>query len=198
MGAPWRPWVVGGDVYNFTCTQGAGCGCGPAVPTVRLAGPVHKVVGVVVDGTELPADAYAVYDQRDLVRLDGKGWPCCQRLDKPLTEPGTWAVNYERGKPLSVAGRRALGALACEFTRLCVGDKCRLPSRVTNVSRDGVTWQIDPSTFYAEGLTGITEVDLWIKAVNPHQRQRRASSRNIDRPSPGRVRSFPRDTWGSP
>ncbi|MDQ8708199.1 hypothetical protein RCO28_37935 [Streptomyces sp. LHD-70] len=195
-GPQWAPALIGGEFYNLTCQRGDDCQCGSELSTITLPGPVHKVTAVVVDGVELDPLAYVVYSRRQLVRVDGKSWPTCQHLDRDLAEPGTWAVIYERGKPLSQAGRRAVGLLACELARLCAGDKCRLPSRVTSVVRDGVTWSFDAEGFYTGGLTGIPEVDMWIKAVNPHKVMRRASSWSPDGPKAPRQRTGPPDAWG--
>lgn len=197
QGPQWLPALIGGQFYNLTCQKGDGCQCGSELPTVILPGPVHRILDVMVDGKTLASSAYAVYDRRSLVRTDGGTWPSCQHLERELTEPGTWAVTYERGKPLSQAGKRAVGLLACELSRLCAGDNCRLPSRVTSVVRDGVTWSFDAEGFYTEGLTGIPEVDMWIKAVNPNKIMRRASSWSPDGPKMPRQRTSPYDLgWG--
>jgi hypothetical protein len=61
-----------------------------------------------------------------------------------------------------------VGLLAKEFMNACSGGKCRLPRRVRSVSRQGVTMDmVDPTSIYAEGLTGLPEIDTWLKAVNP-------------------------------
>lgn len=45
---------------------------------------------------------------------------------------------------------------------------CKLPERVTNVTRQGVSWTLlDPQDFLEDGRTGIYEVDLAIKTANP-------------------------------
>ena len=47
-------------------------------------------------------------------------------------------------------------------------DACLLPDRVTSISRQGVSFTIlDPQNFLKEGRTGLYNVDLFIKSVNP-------------------------------
>ena len=56
--------------------------------------------------------------------------------------------------------------LACEFTKACAGEKCRLPARVTSVARQGVSMEFG-STMWENG-TGIKEVDAYIHSLNPN------------------------------
>lgn len=60
--------------------------------------------------------------------------------------------------------------LVSEFWNACRGGKCRLPKRVQSISRQGVSMQmVDPVALFENMQTGISEVDLWITAVNPHR-----------------------------
>ena len=71
--------------------------------------------------------------------------------------------------------QRAVDVLANE---LLLADSnspdCRIPERVQSVSRQGVSWtMIDPQDFLDKGRTGIYEVDMLIRAVNPSGAKRR-------------------------
>ena len=149
------------------------CGCaggctrvGPSI--VRLPGPVHEVEEIRVAGAVLDPAEYTV--EGDLmIRTGGAAWPS-QDLTRPAGEPGTWEVEYRRGVPVPEHVGRLVGALAAEFYAACTGGKCRLPRRVQSVNRQGVSYQmVDPSDVYASGRTGLSEVDLWLAAVNPNR-----------------------------
>jgi hypothetical protein len=54
--------------------------------------------------------------------------------------------------------------------------QCRLPKSVTSVTAEGVTMVMSPSDFLdKDGKTGLWEVDLFIRAVNPQRSQRQAT-----------------------
>jgi ABC-type transport system involved in multi-copper enzyme maturation permease subunit len=91
----------------------------------------------------LPANAYRVDGRRKLVRLDGKRWPDCQDLVLDDTQPGTWSVTYQTGTPPAEGATTAVTMLAVEISKACSGDTtCKLPKRVTQVVRDGVTGRL--------------------------------------------------------
>lgn len=82
---------------------------------------------------------------------------------------------YDVGSNLPPMSKRACVALAEQYTLAKCGDKkCKLPERITSVTRDGVSWAVlDPQDFLERGLTGIGEIDSWLRTVNPlHTRQR--------------------------
>jgi len=166
------PWLFGGQWFNLSCPCSGGCSCGQFIDEFDLPSPAAWVTAVYVDGA--PFTAWALYDQHRLIRTDGERWPRCQDLTKDLTEEGTWGVTFVRGTPVPPAGQRAAGVLACEIAKACIGAKCRLPALVTNVSRDGLTYTIDPTGFFEKGFTGLAEVDLWLAAVNPSKNVRRS------------------------
>lgn len=183
------PALVDGAWINGCGQCVTDCGCGPLCEVV-LPGPVDQIIAVRLDGDVVPAAGYRVDDHRRLVRTDGECWPYCQHLDQPDTEPGTFSVTYGLGIPVPAAGRYAAGVYACELIKACVGEACRLPRRVTQVTRQGVTWQLlDPFEFLENGLTGLYEVDAWVKAVNPDGLSRAARVYSPD------VRPPRRTTW---
>lgn len=151
------------------------CGCvgsctvsGPRV--IHLPGPVVDVVAVTVAGAVLAPSEYQL-EGNALYRKSGAAWPS-QDLSRPLDEPGTWSVTYRRGHPVPPGVDKLAGQLAREFIAACDDeDTCRLPRTVMATTRRGVSHQFDPTKILAAGKTGLTEVDLWLSAVNPHQLQ---------------------------
>lgn len=161
---------------------------------VKLVGPVQEVVEVRVDGSVVPAASYRVDDHRDLVRVDGECWPRCPDLEAPcgLVGGGGFCVTYTRGLPLDPAAEYAYEVYACELLRGCLGDSCcRLPSRITQVTRDGVTMELlDELEFLDKGLTGLTEVDQWLRLVNPGGLRQRSRVYSPD-VRPARMTTWP-------
>lgn len=158
-GANWR---------NIAC----GCGrrCSWVAPNVvhlglRVQLPIQSVEAVVIDGIELDPSEYAL--EGDLLYRVNGNWPA-QDLTKPLDSEGTWAVTFLRGYPPPAGTGKLVALLAKEFLAACAGGKCRIPRRVRQVSRQGVTYDMaDPVDILANGKTGIPEIDLWLASVNP-------------------------------
>jgi len=174
-GMPWMiPWIDGGVWRNCGCAGGCTCS---ADCEVRLLGPVAAIEEVRVDGVVLAPTAYRLDYVKTfpvLVRTDGECWPECQDMNTETTEVGSFSITYLRGIPVPVTGRIAAGMLAGEFAKACVGAECSLPQQLASLTRNGVQVDVvDPATFIDNGLTGVTLVDLWIRAVNPaHKAQR--------------------------
>ncbi len=164
-GPGWYPLWSNGQWRNVSC--GCAGSCSYASPSVvHLAGPVAAVTEVNFGDQTVDPTLYRLEGNR-LYRTDGSAWPT-QNLAQPLPNPGTWSVEYSRGTPPPANVAVLVGLLALEFLSACSGGKCRLPRRVTSVSRQGVSYQmIDPTDIYATGKTGLPEVDLWLSAVNP-------------------------------
>jgi hypothetical protein len=85
-------------------------------------------------------------------------------------------VTLVAGQNVPVSGQRAAASLAADLLR---GDPryaalpgvtdVRQQSRVLSVSRQGVTYTyIDPVTLQQKDMTGIVDVDLFLRAVNPN------------------------------
>lgn len=85
-------------------------------------------------------------------------------------------VRYRFGSTVDVPARAAVLKLAHEFYLAATNDPaCALPERTSTVNREGISYTlIDPQTYLNEGRTGVPEVDLWIKGVNPQQARRMA------------------------
>jgi len=76
-------------------------------------------------------------------------------------------VRYRTKDNLPPGCARQVMKLAYEFWKSSNGKACSLPERITNVTREGVSWTLlDPLDFLDKGLTGIGSIDLWISRVN--------------------------------
>lgn len=163
---------------DCACGEGAdlvGCGCG-GHDAVRLPNtPVVDVLAITIDGAEVDPGV-GIVDDIWLTRRDGKPWPCCQRLDLAATEPGTWEIRYRWGVAPPASGLIAVEILACELAKSWTpGCSCRLPKRLTNVVREGVSVTVlDPFEFLDDGRFGIYEVDQFVDKHNPGRLQRPA------------------------
>lgn len=167
-------WVNGcGCSYNCSCT---------ALSVLDLGGSVSSVTEVRQDGAVLASSKYRLDGSR-LVRLDGEVWPACQDMAKADTEVGTLSVSVVRGAAVDGLGSWAAGLLACEYAKACTGGKCRLPSGVTSVTRQGISMELNTGVF-PSGLTGIREVDVYIRRVNPYALQRQSAVWSPDYNSP--------------
>lgn len=188
VGRPWMvPWIDNGVWRNCGCTGGCSCQAACQVP---LPTPVASVVEVSLGGLILDPSAYRVDNGRILTRIDGgECWPSCQDMGLPEGDPGVFSVEYRPGEPLPLAGQIAAGELACEFAKACVGAlDCQLPQQLASLSRNGVEVQIvDPNLLVDSGLTGIANVDLWIRSVNPGRKQQRSRVLSGDVRTPRRI-----------
>ena len=154
----------------------------PPVPS-----PPRYGMKVWIDGTPIsgPNGAYWLMDGNRLMRTDGGTWPQCQDLTRPIDQPGTFGIQYWRGQPVPAAGRRAVALLACELWKACNGSSdCKLPARVQQVQREGISMtMLDSQEFLDKGRTGVTEVDLWLSAVNPYGHRQPAGVYSPDGPN---------------
>lgn len=91
-------------------------------------------------------------------------------------EGGRLRLRYRFGSTITEAARAAVLKLGHEFYLAATNDpECQLPERTSTVNREGVSYTlIDPQSYLNEGRTGVPEVDMWIKAVNPQQARRPA------------------------
>lgn len=177
---PMYPGFHGGNYLPHINAQGFwvnSCGCltdcnCTELCSVDLPGPVGAVEEVRLNGDVVPAEDYTVLDTR-LVWVGGGEcpWPTCQDMSLPDTEDGTFSITYLNAYPVDALGAYAAAQLAMEFAKACTGGKCRLPTGVTNVTRQGVTYEIASAAF-KDGYTGIREIDAFIAIWNPNTLQR--------------------------
>jgi hypothetical protein len=125
-------------------------------------------------GTVLTPSQYRVYN-RSILELDTGVQQETQ-------------VTYQYGSRPPAMGRRAARTLANEIIKAMNGQECRLPERVTSITRQGVSLTvIDPHEFLDKGRTGLYEVDLFLHATNPNGANARSRVFSPDTP---RVRRY--------
>lgn len=184
-----RPWWFNGTWYNV-CSSGCGdtCSC-TTLDEALLPAPTRDVLEVMMDGEIMDPSLYRVDENRKLVRLDGGLWPLCQDMAKDDSQPGTWSVTVTVGETVPPLAQRALGQLAMEFVKDCLGEDCLIPWEVTSVSRQGVSYQFGGVDDSRNILTqmGLRFVDLFLATYNPGQLTTRGKVYDVDRsPSPWR------------
>lgn len=202
------PWAAGGQnayAYNFFGGMWGACSCNRttvcglhSVSEILLPGyPVASITTVKIDGVTRPSAGYRIQDRARLVWVPQtsdtrEGWPCCQRVELASTEVNTWEVTYKWGAGPPAIGQRFAATLACQlYKTLSPADAegCRLPQRITSITRQGVTLAVlDSFQVFQDGLTGLPEIDLWISSD-----RRARSGRSPDVITPGMVASLRRD-----
>lgn len=196
---PWVPYIDSSGAWRNAsiCGCRTGCSC-TELCEITLDVPVYDIVSVQVDGVELPPEAYRLDAPARLVRTDGDCWPDCQDMAAPDGEPGTFSVTYRAGLPLDAFAISAVSELTCHLIAACLppGTKgctdCQLPSTARRVVRQGVTVELaDPTAILADGRTGLTLVDAWLAAVNPHRLAAPSRVYSPDAPLRGRRTLWP-------
>lgn len=148
---------------------------------VRLpSSPVTSVDEVVIDDTVVDPDRYECDVAGLLRRTDCRPWPC----------DGSLFATFTHGQDPPLGGRRSAVSLAVELVKARTGDgSCRLRN-IQTITREGVTMAaVNLRESLAVGLTGLYEVDLWLKSVNPNAMRRRGGAWT---PDWGRARRLPR------
>lgn len=139
--------------------------------------PVQQITSLVINGATVDPTKYALYNRAILRPAAGTTWGLC-------SSP---AVTYEYGENPPVLGKIAARKLADEFVAAFNGEECHLPSSVTSVSRQGLSFSIlDPQDFLEKGRVGIYEVDLFLQTVNPGRAKKRPRVFSPDLPRPYR------------
>lgn len=176
-------WNITGRVYSGICqtTRSLCLACSSCYPSICRCEPVNgfdlgiraPVLGawdVIVDGETLDASEYRVVNRRWLARTDGQAWPSGWNLldDDPIRFRATWAY----GRPIPRGGRRAAALFTAEIAKACAGQACQIPQRVTQITREGISYTVlDSMQMITEGRTGIALVDLWVAADKKGRRQ---------------------------
>lgn len=176
------PYTEGdGLIRNAFFQEGStGCGCAGTVggrhTRLRLRGtPVRHVAKVSQGGVDLDPSEYKVVNGSYL-QLSGTKDVCGLE------------VTYTYGVNIPTGGQRAARKMAMELVKGWGGEDCDLPERVTNVSRQGMSFSImDPQDFLDDGRTGVYEVDLFLRASNPDKARKPARVFSPDLPRAYRV-----------
>ena len=165
-----RPINLSGQWINMGCgCQRTDCAC-TQVCEVALPAPVGYIDSVQVGTQTVPAAWYRIDNGNKLVWAGPEVsdcWPLCQDMNAAPGEENTFAVTYLNALPVDGLASYAAGVMACEFAKACSGQKCRLPTGVTNIARQGVSMTVN-ATGFPEGRTGLVEVDAWLRQVNPN------------------------------
>lgn len=174
------PVLFGGDVYNIPSgdydeySELTSDGLSPE-SRIRLRGrPVTRIISIRNrNGLILDPSSYYLVDHSTIQIKAGTPWTPCNV-----------EITYAYGIPVPTAGKMAARKLAIEFARLWQGDEnCELPQRVTSVSRQGVSYTIlDNQEFIDELRTGLYEIDLFLKTVNPDNARRKSRVFSVDTP----------------
>lgn len=174
-----QPVLYQGAWYNVGCGSCAGaCSC-TVLEEALLPGPVYDIVQVKVDGTPLAPSAYRLDTGRLLVRVDGGVWPSCQDLAAPDTVEDTWSVTIRFGEPVPTLGRQAVGELAIEIMRACLGEDCRLPKNIQQLARQGVTITFPEGQSLTERLYF---PGLFVETFNPSRLVAKPQVYDVDGP----------------
>lgn len=160
---------------------------GQDLSELLLQGPVRRINNVMLNGTSLggwPPDNpnFTLYERRRLILTIGapngtsNAWPWEQQLGLPLSMPGTFAVDYDWGRPPPEDGVIAAIELSVAVANALSGDDdTKLPARVLSVTTQGVSVAVgDPLTYIREDLTGLPLCDLFLNAQNPAKLRRRS------------------------
>lgn len=170
-----KPVVIYGEIRNLPFVEG--------LRELRLrSNPVVSVESVYTNDLLMPTTEYTLRNNAYLVRRNSVPW---------ILDPvSSLQVNYTYGTTVPAAGKRAAIRLANELIYLHSGNKaCTLPARIsTTITRQGETIaMMDPMNFLDNGLTGIYEVDLFLKAVNPTKSLKRPKIFSVDKPRGERI-----------
>lgn len=170
---PATPVVVGGQIYNILS---------PGSRKLQLRQkPAMKIHSVSINGTVLDPNSYQLRNNAFLVKTDLTYWNF-----SPTSEI---CVDYEYGLNPPAAGKQAALILANEFINYHMHpSQCKLPERVTSVSRQQVSFSVlDPQTFLNEGKVGIYAVDLFITTANPGRAKKQPKIFSPNRPNGERI-----------
>lgn len=196
LGYPWMPvHQADGSWINVTCPCPDECSC-VSLCEILLPDPICSIDQVKIDGAIVDPSTYRVDDFRKLVRLSNADpasgcWPECNDLTKSDSEIGTWSVSLTYGREIPALVRLAAEEMACELIKNCMGGPCRLPQRVSSVTRQGISVSfLDDMQFLSQGLTGLYLVDLAARTYNPHRLARRPNVSSPDSLNKWRV-----ETW---
>jgi hypothetical protein len=155
-----------GTWVNTPCGCDDSCNCGPLCE-VELPLPIYEIEQVLIDGVDYTLDTKVINNHLVWTGAGDCPFPTCQNLAAAPGQPGAFSVTYHQTARVDATGAYAAALLAMEFAKACTGStKCRLPSNVTNVTRQGVSMQLVTGAF-PDGWTSIREVDTFIALWRP-------------------------------
>lgn len=157
--------------------------------------PIVSVEEVNISGVVLDPSEYRVDDAKWLIRQDCSGWPTCQNMYARLGDSFTFGVNFTFGQAPPISGQNACIVLAAEMYRGAtpsLASSCALPKRVSSITRQGVSIAVlDSMSYLRDGFTGISSIDMFIKAFNPTKQIRKPMVFSPDMVNLGRRQTWP-------
>lgn len=153
------------------------------VDSVHLTGrPVRSIIAVT-DAASATSYEYELADGFRLrfPALTGAAWPreggyppfnWNGFYPPPRRSTKLW-VRYVYGAPPPNDVLRAINEFATELDAAAAGGDCKLPSRVTSITREGISWTVlDPQQFLEGGKLGMYFPDLVISTYGARTRAR--------------------------
>lgn len=142
-----------------------------------LRGPVMEILGVsqvhecslgAVDD-DTPLDEWCAKPPNTVSFCCGTG-SHTPRVNRCSCGDTIVHVTYHIGSNLPPGTETKTIWLANEIWKGAQGLPCKLPERVTSISRQGVSWTLmDTQDYLEKGLTGIGTLDSWLSAVKRAQ-----------------------------
>lgn len=161
------------------CAYGTPCCC--EVDSIDLGlWPITSIDAIRMDGEEQDPDDFHIDEFHLLVRSTSQApWPVCSNLwaesggayDTDPYRP-SFEVTVTHGVEVPHVLERAARTLTCELINDACAGQCKLPERVTSISRRGMSVEVASSQdLLGDKLTGIYVVDLAISTLNPTKMQ---------------------------
>lgn len=165
------PYTAGQEIFSQVAPNGNRA----KLTVTSVVGPTGPYFLTETDGTiDIGSTVGFTLEFLCAVPANSQCWPECNDLTKNDDQPGTWSVTVTYGRPVPELVLLAAAQFACELIKGCMGKDCKLPQRVSSISRQGVSVSfLDPMSFLSEGLTGLYLVDLAARTYNPNRLQRR-------------------------
>jgi len=164
--------IIGGEIHNIPSSDldffddMTSDGVSPST-RLRLRGRPVQRIHTIRDrsGKVIDSSNYYLVDSSTVQAAPGVAWTPCDV-----------EVTYTYGIDAPTLGKMAARTLAKELAKGWAGDDdCMLPQRVTSISRQGVSYTLlDQQDFLDELRTGIYEIDLFLRTVNPDKARARA------------------------
>lgn len=142
--------------------------------------PVTSLDRVRIDGVDQPLANFHIDEFHYLVRSGPQDpWPYCSNLWAETggaydTADDGYVFEVDVTYGIEVPGmlERAARLLACELLNDACAGQCKLPERVTSVSRRGLSVEVaSTQDLLDRKMTGIYAIDLAIQTLNPNRMQ---------------------------
>lgn len=162
-----------------SCACKGWCAC--SVNSIDLGlWPITSLNRVRMDGANQSLSGFHIDEYHLLVRSGPQDpWPACSNLWAASAgaydseaEGHVFEVDVTYGIEAPSILERAARMLACELLNDACSGQCKLPERVTSVSRRGLSIEVaSAQDLLDKRLTGIYAVDLAIVTLNPSRMQ---------------------------